>query len=101
VALANRKQLADTTKDFKRSTDSSGAQRAAAVDGSRPPLPRPALTHPPSTACLLGAGGMASSKAVGTLLKRYQEEIDNLTKRAKHSEAAFLDMYQQLYEVSR
>lgn len=36
---------------------------------------------------------------VGTLLKQYQEEIDRLTKRAKHSEAAFLSLYTQLTEA--
>ncbi|KAF7813797.1 protein CASP [Senna tora] len=34
-----------------------------------------------------------------TLLKGYQEEIDNLTKRAKFGENAFLNIYQKLYEA--
>ncbi|EFJ48484.1 hypothetical protein VOLCADRAFT_47269, partial [Volvox carteri f. nagariensis] len=38
-------------------------------------------------------------KTVGPLLKQYQEEIDRLTKRAKHGETAFLDLYQKLYEA--
>lgn len=38
-------------------------------------------------------------KGVGTLLKQYQEEIDRLTKRAKHGETAFLELYQKLYEA--
>ncbi len=38
-------------------------------------------------------------KDVGPLLKSYQEEIDRLTTRAKHGEAAFLDIYQRLYEA--
>ncbi|KXZ54818.1 hypothetical protein GPECTOR_4g889 [Gonium pectorale] len=41
----------------------------------------------------------AVSKTVGPLLKQYQEEIDRLTKRAKHGETAFLDLYQKLYEA--
>ncbi|PNH04179.1 Protein CASP [Tetrabaena socialis] len=41
----------------------------------------------------------AVSKTVGPLLKQYQEEIDRLTKRAKHGETAFLDVYQKLYEA--
>lgn len=41
----------------------------------------------------------AVSKTVGPLLKHYQEEIDRLTKRAKHGETAFLDLYQKLYEA--
>lgn len=38
-------------------------------------------------------------RAVGDLLKQYQQEVDRLTKRAKHGESAFLDLYQQLYEA--
>ncbi|KAL8141852.1 hypothetical protein V2J09_014884 [Rumex salicifolius] len=34
-----------------------------------------------------------------SLLKGYQEEIDNLTKRAKFGENAFLNIYQKLYEA--
>lgn len=34
-----------------------------------------------------------------TLLKGYQEEVDNLTKRAKYGENAFLNIYQKLYEA--
>ncbi|GAB2209540.1 hypothetical protein Droror1_Dr00026758 [Drosera rotundifolia] len=34
-----------------------------------------------------------------TLLKGYQEEVDNLTKRAKFGENAFLNIYQKLYEA--
>ncbi|GFR50386.1 hypothetical protein Agub_g12601 [Astrephomene gubernaculifera] len=41
----------------------------------------------------------AVSKTVGPLLKQYQEEIDRLTKRAKHGETAYLDLYQKLYEA--
>ncbi|GIL82817.1 hypothetical protein Vretimale_8189 [Volvox reticuliferus] len=41
----------------------------------------------------------AVSRTVGPLLKQYQEEIDRLTKRAKHGETAFLDLYQKLYEA--
>lgn len=51
-SAANRKQLADATRDFKRST-------AAAADSEY-------------------------VQAVAGLLKRYQEEIDSLTRRAKH-----------------
>lgn len=34
-----------------------------------------------------------------TLLKGYQEEVDNITKRAKFGENAFLNIYQKLYEA--
>jgi hypothetical protein len=58
-SAANRKQLADATREFKRST----------------------------------AGEAADSEyvqAVAALLKRYQEEIDALTRRAKHGAHAVL-----------
>ncbi|XP_010265204.1 PREDICTED: protein CASP [Nelumbo nucifera] len=34
-----------------------------------------------------------------SLLKGYQEEVDNVTKRAKFGENAFLNIYQKLYEA--
>lgn len=36
---------------------------------------------------------------LNSLLKSYQEEVDNLTKRAKFGENAFLNIYQKLYEA--
>jgi homeobox protein cut-like len=36
---------------------------------------------------------------VGGLLRKYQEEIDRLSKRAKHSESAFLEVYQKLFDA--
>lgn len=38
-------------------------------------------------------------KLFQSLLKGYQEEVDNLTKRAKFGENAFLNIYQKLYEA--
>ncbi|CAD7703410.1 unnamed protein product [Ostreobium quekettii] len=38
-------------------------------------------------------------RGVGDLLKQYQQEVDKLTKRAKHGETAFLDLYQKMYEA--
>jgi hypothetical protein len=40
-------------------------------------------------------------RAAAPLLKQYQEEIDSLTKRARHAEGAYLELYQELYEVGR
>jgi len=34
-----------------------------------------------------------------SLLKAYQEEVDNLSKRAKFAENALLNIYQKLYEA--
>ncbi|CAI5938664.1 unnamed protein product, partial [Closterium sp. NIES-64] len=45
------------------------------------------------------AGKEEQSKLFGALLKAYQEEVDNLTKRAKFAEASFLGVYQKLYEA--
>jgi homeobox protein cut-like len=39
------------------------------------------------------------SKSVGSIMRLYQEEIDRLTKRAKHGEGAFLELYQKLFEA--
>ncbi|GBF98384.1 hypothetical protein Rsub_10779 [Raphidocelis subcapitata] len=38
-------------------------------------------------------------KVAAPLLKRYQEEVDALTKRARHAEGAYLELYQELYEA--
>ncbi|KAJ7538419.1 hypothetical protein O6H91_11G047000 [Diphasiastrum complanatum] len=38
-------------------------------------------------------------KIFPSLLKSYQEEVDNLTKRAKFGENAFLNIYQKLFEA--
>ncbi|KAL4425119.1 hypothetical protein ABPG77_008224 [Micractinium sp. CCAP 211/92] len=39
------------------------------------------------------------SREVAPLLKAYQEEVDKLTQRSKAAEAAFLELYQKLYEA--
>jgi|LakMenEpi03Aug12_release.lakeMendotaPanAssembly.Ray.scaffolds.fasta_scaffold2966850_1 hypothetical protein len=36
---------------------------------------------------------------MASLLKAYQEEVDSLTTRAKLGEAAFLEVFKQLYEA--
>lgn len=38
-------------------------------------------------------------KQISSLLKAYQEEVDSLTTRAKLGEAAFLEVFKQLYEA--
>lgn len=45
------------------------------------------------------ASAEEKSSMFNTLLKGYQEEVDNLTKRAKFGENAFLNIYQKLYEA--
>ncbi|MEW5305958.1 MAG: hypothetical protein WDW36_008467 [Sanguina aurantia] len=61
-AMAARKRLAESTREFKRTPE-------------------------------------AATRGVGPLLKQYQEEVDRLTRRAKHGESAFLQLYQKLYEA--
>ena len=39
------------------------------------------------------------SSLFNSVLKGYQEVVDNLTKRAKFGENAFLNIYQKLYEA--
>ena len=57
----------------------------------------PHLTH--SLSDFKKASTADQPKLFASLLKAYQEEVDNLTKRAKHGEAAFLGVYQKLYEA--
>ncbi|XP_051152176.1 protein CASP [Andrographis paniculata] len=59
----NRRKLAESTRDFKKSPNED------------------------------------KLKLFNSLLKGYQEEVDNLTKRAKFGENAFLNIYQKLYEA--
>eukprot|EP01026_Neomeris_dumetosa_P068501 TRINITY_DN670_c0_g2_i2.p1 TRINITY_DN670_c0_g2~~TRINITY_DN670_c0_g2_i2.p1 ORF type:complete len:683 (-),score=134.99 TRINITY_DN670_c0_g2_i2:879-2882(-) len=39
------------------------------------------------------------SSQVSSLLKKYQEEIDRLSRRSRHSETAYLELYKSLYEA--
>ncbi|XP_048330025.2 protein CASP [Ziziphus jujuba] len=59
----NRRKLAESTRDFKKTPEED------------------------------------KSKLFNSLLKSYQEEVDNLTKRAKFAENAFLNIYQKIYEA--
>lgn len=47
----------------------------------------------------LSDGAQVSSKEVGSLLKLYQTEIDNLTNRAKIAEGSFLSLYKAVDDV--
>jgi homeobox protein cut-like len=73
VSAQSRKELAVSTRTFKRSK-----------------LPGEDAT--PEQV-------VAAGKAFTALLKQYQSEVDSLTSRAKASEAAFLALYKGLYEV--
>jgi homeobox protein cut-like len=45
------------------------------------------------------ADGVSSGEGVNEMLKGYQEEIDQLSKRSKFSETAFLGIFKSIYEV--
>jgi len=85
---AARKQLAETTKQFKRSVKTV-EQAGISLSTSNSP-----------------ENAMATVKAIETLAKNcrltvraYQEEIDNLTRRCKSSESAFGTLAQSLGDV--
>ena len=87
-SLAARKQLADTTKQFKRSVKAM-EQASGAIKES---------TTPESVGSAVKAmDGLA--KECRQTIRSYQEEIDNLTRRCKGSEAAFLSVQQSLMDI--
>lgn len=87
-SLAARKQLADTTKQFKRSVKAMEQASSALKEGM--------------SAETVGTSVKAMdnlAKECRQTIKSYQEEIDNLTRRCKGSEAAFSSVQQSLMEV--
>lgn len=42
---------------------------------------------------------MCAQYQMGTVIKAYQEEINELTRRGKYGEAAFASVYGMLYEI--
>ena len=52
-----------------------------------------------STKIFRRAGVADKLKQIGGLLREYQQDIDRLTRRARFSENAFLDLYKELYEA--
>eukprot|EP00428_Durinskia_dybowskii_P011995 CAMPEP_0170215926 /NCGR_PEP_ID=MMETSP0116_2-20130129/7607_1 /TAXON_ID=400756 /ORGANISM="Durinskia baltica, Strain CSIRO CS-38" /LENGTH=239 /DNA_ID=CAMNT_0010466517 /DNA_START=86 /DNA_END=801 /DNA_ORIENTATION=+ len=88
LSLAARKQLADDTKQFKKSVktvETAGANLQAANNDET------------STATVKAIEALAKSCRV--TIKAYQEEIDNLTRRCKSAEGAFADLTKQLGDV--
>lgn len=104
-STASRRSLADATKEWKRTSGEPGA-RCRPLGQRRKSL----LRHPPAALACYGRRStlpnvpppppqLATGKVSAPLVKCYQEEIDSLTKRARHAESAFLELYQELYEV--
>lgn len=88
-SLTRRKQLAETTKQFKRSVKSSEQASSALAENS--------ASQEHVTATVKSMDGLA--KECRKTVKAYQEEIDNLTRRCKSSDTAFHALYQALTEV--
>jgi homeobox protein cut-like len=88
-SLQARKLLADTTKQFKRSVKSMEMSCTALKEANTPET---------------SSGAIKSMESLGKecrgLVKDYQEEIDNLTRRSKASEGAFGTLFAGLQEVA-
>ncbi|CAB9499448.1 Protein CASP [Seminavis robusta] len=87
-AQAARKDIVDTTKQFKRSVK--------VVETAKQGL---TSSNTPETAAAAVAAIDAMSKECRVIVKAYQGEIDNLTRRCKNSETAFSNLYQALTEM--
>ena len=88
-SLHARKLLADTTKQFKRSVKSMEQTCTALKEENTPETSGAAV----KTMEILG-------KECRGLVKSYQEEVDNLTRRSKASEGAFSTLFAGLQEVN-
>lgn len=89
-SVTARKQLGDTTKQFKKSVKSMD-QAAAGLSGNKSSV----------DAADTAIHAMESlSKECRKTVKSYQEEIDNLTRRCKSSEMACSTLHQGLLEVA-
>mmetsp|Transcript_25752 Transcript_25752/g.37422 ORF Transcript_25752/g.37422 Transcript_25752/m.37422 type:complete len:832 (+) Transcript_25752:45-2540(+) len=82
---AARKRLGEITKMFKRSVKH--------LETTSTGLPRNDATTP----TLHSIESLA--KECRSTVKYYQEEIDNLTRRCKHSDSAFLNLHQAIGEL--
>ena len=88
ASLGARKQLAETTKQFKRcvkSVEQAGTALASSNSSEN------------ASATVSAIESLA--KQCRLTVKAYQEEIDNLTRRCKASESAFGTLHQSLIEV--
>lgn len=86
-SLAARKQLAETTKTFKKSVKTMELA-AASLKVKAPDSDNAAVKAMDNLA-----------KDCRQTIKSYQEEIDNLTRRCKASETAFLSLHASMMDV--
>ena len=87
-SLTARKELADTTKQFKRSVKTVEQAKQALAAGASPENVATTVSS---------IDGMAKDCRV--IVKSYQGEIDNLTRRCKNAEAAYGALCQALTEM--
>ena len=91
ASLASRKNLATATKQFKKSVKSTElAASGFRSDGND-------ATSPAASTLMTSIDAL--SKECRTIVKAYQEEIDNLTRRCKASDSAFVDLYKALSDL--
>jgi homeobox protein cut-like len=88
LSVTARKQLADTTKQFKKSVKNVEQASTALASSASPDI---------VASTVKTIDGLA--KECRHTVKSYQEEIDNLTRRCKASENAFSSVAQALAEV--
>ena len=87
-SVAARKELADTTKEFKRSVKTvEAAKQNLAADSSTENI----------NTTVKSIDGMA--KECRVIVKSYQGEIDNLTRRCKNAENAYSSLCQALTDM--
>lgn len=87
-SLTARKELADTTKQFKRSVKQVEQAKQALVAGTSPETVSTTVSSIDSMA-----------KDCRVIVKSYQGEIDNLTRRCKNSESAYAALCSGLMEM--
>lgn len=88
LSVAARKQLADTTKSFKRSVKTLETSSSALTTSNT-------AENVQSVVKAIDALGKQSR----TTVKAYQEEVDNITRRCKAAEGAYNTLGQALLEL--
>jgi homeobox protein cut-like len=106
-SLAARKNLAETTKQFKRAVKTLEQQTATAPthsqhattddadDASAAPLPSSS-----SSSSSLASAVDALGRLSRSMVRSYQEEIDQLTRRCKSSESAFQHLASEFFATA-
>ena len=85
-----RKQLAESTKQFKKSVKAAEQAVSTLVTSA-------ASTDHPATGMKSSMEGLSTQ--CRSIVKSYQGEIDQLTRRCKASDASFLDLYKHIQDL--